>query len=60
MLGLSRGVVAGLIAAGFVTPSRGPRNEYRFTFQDLVLLRTALALQAARIPPRRILRSLRG
>ncbi len=41
MLGLSRGVITGLIASGFVAPSRGPRNEYRFTFQDVVLLRTA-------------------
>ena len=58
MLGLSRTVVDGLIAAGFVTPTRGRRNEFRFTFQDLMLLRTAHALQASRIPPRRILRSL--
>jgi tetratricopeptide (TPR) repeat protein len=41
MLGLGRGVIAGLIDAGFVAPSRGRRNEYRFTFQDVVLLRTA-------------------
>ena len=59
MLGLSRGVITGLIAAGFVRPGRGPRNEYRFTFQDVVLLRTAVELQAAEIPPRRILQSLR-
>ena len=26
MLGLSRGVITGLIASGFVAPSRGPRN----------------------------------
>ena len=58
MLALSRRVVAGLIGAGFVSPARGPRNEYRFTFQDVVLLRTAHALQAAKMPPRRILRSL--
>lgn len=58
MLGLSRRIVAGLIEAGFVTPTRGRRNEWRFTFQDLMLLRTAHALQAQRIPPRRILRSL--
>lgn len=57
-LGLSRGVVAGLVAAGFVTPARGPRNEYRFSFQDIVLLRTAHALRAAQVPPRRIVRSL--
>jgi tetratricopeptide (TPR) repeat protein len=51
-------VLDGLIAAGFVTPTRGRRNELRFTFQDLMLLRTAHALQASGIPPRRILRSL--
>ena len=59
MLGVSRAVIAGLIAAGFVTPSRGKRREYRFTFQDVVLLRTAHSLQAARIPPRKILQSLK-
>ncbi|HXE47041.1 MAG TPA: tetratricopeptide repeat protein, partial [Ramlibacter sp.] len=58
MLGLSRHIVAGLIEAGFVTPTRGQRNEWRFTFQDLMLLRTAHGLQAQRIPPRRIVRSL--
>ena len=59
MLGLSRGVISSLIAAGFVAPARGARNEYRFTFQDVVLLRTAAELQAAKIPPRRILQALR-
>jgi tetratricopeptide (TPR) repeat protein len=58
MLGLSRTIVAGLIAEGFVAPTRGKRNEWRFTFQDLMLLRTAHALQASKIPPRKILRSL--
>jgi tetratricopeptide (TPR) repeat protein len=58
MLGLSRRVIAALIAEGFVKPTRGPRNAWRFTFQDLALLRTAHALQVSRIPPRRILRSL--
>lgn len=58
MLGLSRHIVSGLIEAGFVTPTRGARNEWRFTFRDLTLLRTAHALQQQRIPPRRILRSL--
>lgn len=58
LLGLSRSIVAGLIAEGFVAPTRGPRNEWRFTFQDLMLLRTAHALRASKIPPRRILRSL--
>jgi tetratricopeptide (TPR) repeat protein len=59
MLGISRGVIAALVAAGFVVPTRGPRREYRFSFQDLVLLRTAYALRAAQIPPRKILASLK-
>jgi tetratricopeptide (TPR) repeat protein len=58
MLGLSRSAIAGLIANGFVSPSRGPRNEYRFSFRDVVLLRTAHQLQAAEIPTRKILRAL--
>ncbi len=58
LLGLSRTTISGLIAAGFVAPVRGPRNEHRFSFQDLLVLRTAFALQQARIPPRKILRSL--
>jgi predicted Zn-dependent protease len=59
MLGISRTVLSGLIASGFVTPTRGKQREYRFTFQDVVLLRTAHSLQAAQIPPRKIVRSLK-
>jgi predicted Zn-dependent protease len=58
MLGLSRAVVSGFVTAGFVTPERGPRNEQRFSFQDLLLLRTAHALQRAEIPPRKLLSAL--
>jgi len=58
MLGLSRTTISGFIAAGFVTPERGHRGEHRFSFQDLMLLRTAYGLQQARIPPRKILKSL--
>lgn len=59
LLGLPRAVVSGLIEAGFVAPTRGRRREYRFTFQDLVVLRAAQGLAEAKIPPSRILRSLR-
>jgi len=59
MLGLGRSVISSLISAGFVSPVRGARNEYRFSFQDVVLLRTAYHLRAANIPPRRMLRSLK-
>jgi tetratricopeptide (TPR) repeat protein len=58
MLHLSRGTIRGLISRGFVSPARGPRREYRFSFQDLVTLRAARALVQAKVPPRRIGRSL--
>lgn len=58
LLGISRAVITRLVGAGFVTPTRGHRNEHRFSFQDLVLLRTAYGLQQAKIPPRKILSSL--
>ncbi len=63
MLGLSEGQVRSWVRAGFLDPSRGPRGELRFSFQDLVLLRTAQGLVSARIPPRRVrsaLRKLKG
>jgi tetratricopeptide (TPR) repeat protein len=59
MLGLSRRVILNLVSAGFVQPSRGARNEYRFSFQDVVLLRTAYQLRQAQIAPPKLLRSLR-
>ncbi|KWR91258.1 tetratricopeptide repeat protein [Cupriavidus sp. IDO] len=58
LLGVSRAVLSGLVSAGFVKPVRGRRNELRFSFQDVVLLRTAYQLQSANIPARKILRSL--
>lgn len=44
--------------AGLVAPERGPDGELRFSFQDLVLLRTTQGLIAARVPPRRLRRAL--
>jgi tetratricopeptide (TPR) repeat protein len=60
LLGLSEPQVRSQARAGFLTPDRGPRNGYRFSFQDLVLLRTARELAHARVPPRRIRRALCG
>jgi tetratricopeptide (TPR) repeat protein len=48
-----------LVAAKFVTPARGPRRAWLFSFQDLIVLRAAQSLVAARVPQRRILKSLR-
>jgi tetratricopeptide (TPR) repeat protein len=59
LLGLSEAQVRSQ-ARGYLAPDRGPRNAYRFSFQDLVLLRTAKTLGDARIPPRRIRGALRS
>lgn len=54
LLGMSEAQIRSCARAGFVAPQVGPRGELLFSFQDLVLLRTARALLAARIPRRRI------
>src|ERR1043165_10201853 len=58
VLRLSRSTIRSLIDVGFVTPTRGPRREYRFSFQDMIVLRTARALIQARVSRRRIRSSL--
>ena len=58
MLGISRAVIGSLIATGFVTPSRGKRNEYRFTLPGRGAAAHRLQPAAAKIAPRKILRSL--
>ncbi len=59
MLDLPVVEVRRLARAGFVSPMRGPRNELRFSFQDLVLLRAAAGLVHARVRPARVRRALR-
>ena len=59
LLNLSRSVVVGLVRSGYVAPARGPRGAYRFSFRDLIALRTARSLTSAHLPPRRISRVLK-
>jgi len=59
LLRLPRSTLRALIEAGFVAPARGPRGAWRFSFQDLIVLRTAQALADANVPRRRITRSVR-
>jgi tetratricopeptide (TPR) repeat protein len=59
LLGVSRATVRALVDAGFVAPSRGARNSWRFSFRDLIVLRTAKALADAHVPQRRITKSVR-
>src|SRR6266705_4879953 len=56
---LPRSRIRSLVQAGFVSPARGPRNAWRFSFQDLIVLRTAQALAAAKVPHKRITRSVK-
>lgn len=59
LLRLPRSAIHGLIKAGFVSPARGPRNAFLFSFQDLIVLRTAQTLAAAKVPAKRITKSLK-
>src|ERR1700741_3456539 len=59
LLRIPRNTLRALVAAGFVKPARGPRNALRFSFQDLIVLRTAQALADAKLTSRRITRSLK-
>lgn len=60
LLRLPRSTIRALIAAGMVSPARGPRNAWLFSFQDLIVLRTAQALVAANVPRKRITRSVKA
>jgi len=60
ILGLSIAQVRAYVRAGFLRPARGERGALRFSFQDLLILRTAQGLVAAKIPERRVKRALRN
>lgn len=57
-LGLKPGQVRHYVRRQLITPARSDGGHYRFSFQDVVLLRTAKALLNARISPRRANRAL--
>jgi len=59
MLRLPRSTIRAMASAGFVSPARGPRNALLFSFQDLIVLRAAQALASAKVPAKRITRSLK-
>ena len=59
LLGMTRRQAREYGRSGVLDPDRGPGNRYLFSFQDLVLLRTAKELLDADVPQQRILRSLR-
>jgi tetratricopeptide (TPR) repeat protein len=57
--GVSRRIVAHLVKEGFISPVRGKHREYRFTFNDVVVMRKAYELYAAGIPPGKTARFLK-
>src|SRR5438874_1172195 len=59
LLGLSPAQIRSYTRAGFLSPARDARGNLGFTFQDLVLLKAAKGLLAARIPADKIRGSLR-
>jgi tetratricopeptide (TPR) repeat protein len=59
LLGISAASVRSLLRAGHVRPHKGARGRLQFSFQDLIVLRTARSLTGARVPARRLNRSLR-
>src|SRR5437867_13202883 len=56
---LPRSRIRSLVEAGFVSSVRGPRNAWRFSFQDLIVLRTAQSLAAAKVPRKRITKAVK-
>lgn len=59
MLGLSVNQVLSFVRDGLVEPKRGARGSYRFSFQDLVLLRTAAEMARAKISVAKVRRALK-
>src|SRR5207253_5993923 len=58
LIGVSVRQVQSYVRDGFLAPAVGDDGTPRFSFQDVVLLRTAAGLTAARIAPSRVKRAL--
>lgn len=59
LLGIPDYCVRGYVYSGLVFPDRGRRREYRYSFQDLVVLRKAVEL-SRRLPVRKVRKALRS
>jgi tetratricopeptide (TPR) repeat protein len=60
LIGLSPTRIRALVRAGIVTPRHEANGRPTFSFQDLVLLRTAKGLIDAKVPARRITKALKA
>ncbi len=50
--------IRSFVRAGFIAPRRGRRKQLEFTFQDLLLLKTAKGLLSSRVPLKNVTRML--
>ena len=50
--------IRSFVRAGFLAPGRGEKKTLQFTFQDLLLLKTAKSLLESHVPVKRIIRML--
>ena len=60
LVGMKPAQVRHFVRRNVLKPGRGPKGEYRFAFQDMVLLRTAKGLIESDISTRELFRALRG
>ena len=51
--GIPASRVRGLVRRGLLSPTRGPHGGWRFSFQDMALLKTTQRLLDAQVPPRK-------
>ena len=58
LVGIKPRSIRHFVERGLLIPARGPRGEYRFSFRDLVLLRTAKGLLDADVSSRKALAAL--
>jgi tetratricopeptide (TPR) repeat protein len=54
VLGLPTSKILSWTRSGLLTPERGPKGAYLYSFQDIVLLRAAKELLDAEVPARRV------
>ena len=59
LLGIGPSALRSFIRAGHVKPRKGARGRLQFSFQDLIILRTARTLSGAKVPTRRLNRCLK-
>jgi len=58
LIGLKPDLIRRVVRRGLLDPTRGSSGEFRFSFQDMVLLRTAKGLLDADVSPRRTFSAL--